>query len=159
MENGQQQPLVDHQLQPLARVDHEGYTELLYGEGCDTPWMFWDEWNAAGRCEAHLAHCIDTFSFRMDGIPRRTLSTNTNYPTSTASERATPSVEPLPTTPPPSPGTPFPTPDYETVQGWRRRALWDHLRTTNDPAFAGQPDEAFPLATTLLMRAGSWTGS
>ena len=67
-----------------------GLTRLPIGDGCTAAPIFWEDCNATGQCKAHLANHIDSYSHRLDGLPKRTFSTHHNSPSSTTTERATP---------------------------------------------------------------------
>ena len=53
-----------------ANTDLCGLTGLPYRDGCTAVPIFWEDYYATGRCRAHLANHIDSYSHRMDGIPR-----------------------------------------------------------------------------------------
>ena len=67
-----------------------GHTRLPIGDGCTAATIFWEDCNATGRCEAHLANHIDSYSHQLDGLPKRTFSAHPDSPSSTTTERATP---------------------------------------------------------------------
>ena len=67
-----------------------GLTRLPIGDGCTTAPMFWEDCNATGRYEAHLTNHIDSYSHRLDSLPKRPFSAHPNSPSSTTTERATP---------------------------------------------------------------------
>ena len=75
-------------------------TGLPIGDGCTTAPIFWEDCNATGRCETHLANHIDSYSHRLDGLPKRTFSARPNSPSSTTTERATPKRIPQDALPP-----------------------------------------------------------
>src|SRR6266576_559544 len=130
---------------PVVRIDYDGYTGLLYGDGCDAPSMFWEDCRATNRCEAHLAHCVDAFSYRMDGIPRRTISANTCYPSSTPSSGSTAADATVPAADEPGattvysrrhhpespPANPLNEQPQRGTDGEVRRLLWDYIRATD----------------------------
>ena len=64
-------------------------TRLPIGDGCTAAPIFWEDCSATSRCEAHLVNHIDSYSHRLDGLPKRTFSTHPNSPSSTTTERAT----------------------------------------------------------------------
>ena len=67
-----------------------GLTRLHIGDGCTSASIFSEDCNATGRYKAHLANHIDSYSHRLDGLPKRTFSACPNSPSSTTTERATP---------------------------------------------------------------------
>ena len=77
-----------------------GLTRLTTGDGCTAAPIFWEDCNATGRCEAHLANHIDSYSLWLDGLPKRTFSARHDSPSSTTTERATPERIPQDTLPP-----------------------------------------------------------
>ena len=70
------------------------------GDGCTAAPIFWEDCNATGRCEAHLANHIDSYSHRLDGLPKQTFSARPNSLSSATTERATPERLPQDALPP-----------------------------------------------------------
>ena len=55
----------------FAHVNHCGLTRLPIGDGCTAAPSFWEDCNANGRCEAHLANHINSYFQQLDGLPKR----------------------------------------------------------------------------------------
>ena len=83
-------PTQTSQSSPSAHANLYGLTRLPIRNACTAAPIFWEDCNATGRCEAHLANHIDSYSHRLDGLPKRTFSARPNRPSSTTTERATP---------------------------------------------------------------------
>ena len=83
-------PTQTSQPSPSANANLCGSTGLPFGDGCTAAPIFWEDCNATGRCEAHLANHIDSNSHRLDGHPKRKFSARPNSRSSTTTERATP---------------------------------------------------------------------
>ena len=75
---------------PSTNANLCGSTGLPFGDGCTAAPIFWEDYNATGRCEAHIANHIDSYAHRLDGLPKRTFSAHSNGPSSTATQRTTP---------------------------------------------------------------------
>ena len=84
-EDGQQSPEPSSG-NPIQQhgTNHCGFTELPFGTGCTAAPPFWEDCNATERCEAHLANHIDSYTHRLDGLPKRTLSEHPNNLSSTS---------------------------------------------------------------------------
>ena len=85
---------------PSANANLCGSTGLPFRDGCTAAPIFWEDCNATGRCEAHLANHIDSYAHRLDGLPKRTFSAYSNGPSSTATQRTTPERLPQDALPP-----------------------------------------------------------
>ena len=72
-----------------AHGNLSGLTRLPIGDGCTAAPIFWEACNATGWCEAHLANHIDSYSHRLDSVPKQTFSARPNISSSTSTERAT----------------------------------------------------------------------
>ena len=66
-----------------------GLTRLPIRDGCTATPIFWEDCNATSRCEDYLANHIDSYTQRLNGLPKRTFSTRSHSPSSTTTERAT----------------------------------------------------------------------
>ena len=75
-------------------TDRCGLTELPFGTGCTAAPPFWEDCNATGRCEAHLANHVDAYAHQLDGLSKRTFSgpPNDSSPTSTNASQAQPNA-------------------------------------------------------------------
>ena len=102
----QQPPMTNNISTPTSQVPTSahanlfGLTRLPIGDGCTAAPIFWEDCNATGRCEAHLANHIDSYSHQLDGLPKRTFSIRPNSPSSTTTEKATPERIPQDALPP-----------------------------------------------------------
>ena len=72
-----------------ANVNLCGSIALPFGDGCTAAQIFWEDCNATGWCEAHLANHIDSYAHRLDGLPKRTFSAHPDGPSSTATKITT----------------------------------------------------------------------
>ena len=93
-------PTQKSQPSPSANANLCESTGLPFGDGCTATPIFWEDCNATGRCEAHLANHIDSYAHRLDGLPKQTLSAHPNGPSSTATQRTTPKRLPQDALPP-----------------------------------------------------------
>ena len=93
-------PLQTSQPLPSANANLCGFTGLPFGDGCTAAPIFWEDCNATGRCEAHLANHIDSYAHRLDGLPKQTFSAHPNGPSSTTTQRTTPEWQPQDALPP-----------------------------------------------------------
>ena len=76
-------PTQTSQSSPSANANLCGSTGLPFGDGCTAAPIFWEDCNATGRCEAHLANHIDSYAHRLDGLPKRTFSAHPDGPSVT----------------------------------------------------------------------------
>ena len=83
-------PTQTSQPSPSTNANLCGSTGLPFGDECTASLIFWEDCNATGRCEAHLANHIDSYTHRLDGLPKQTFSAHPNGPSSTATQRTTP---------------------------------------------------------------------
>ena len=118
---------------------------LPSGDGCTAAPIFWEDCNATGRCEAHLANHIDSYAHRLNGLPtKRIFSTHPDGSSSTATQRTTPERLPQDAQPPwrhPNfPLAPTSTPVQSTYQThvttnaadgayYVRQLLWEYIQT------------------------------
>ena len=93
-------PIQTSQASPSTNANLCGSTGLPFGDGCTAAPIFWENCNATGRCEAHLANHIDSYAHRLDGLTKQTFSTHPNGPSSTITQRTTPERLPQDALPP-----------------------------------------------------------
>ena len=55
-------PIQTSQPSPSANASLCGSTGLPFGDGCTAAPIFWEDCNATGRCEVHLANHIDSYA-------------------------------------------------------------------------------------------------
>ena len=65
-------------------------TRLPIRDGYTAAPIFWEDCNATGHCEAHLANHINSYSHWLDGVAKQTFSASPNSPSSSSTKRTTP---------------------------------------------------------------------
>ena len=129
---------------PSANANLCGSTGLPFGDGCTAAPIFWEDCNATGQCEAHLANHIDSYAHWLVGLPKRTFSARSNGPSTTTTQTTNPERLPQDALPPwrhpnfPLAATTTPVQTaYEThvinnaVDGadYVCRLLWEYIQT------------------------------
>ena len=137
-------PTQTSQPSPSANANLCGSMGLPFRDGCTAAPIFWEDCNATGRCEAHLANHIDSYAHRLNGLPKQIFSAHPDRPSSTPTQRTTPEQLPQDALPPwRHPNFPL-TPTSTTVQStyqthvaasaadvaaYVRRLLWKYIQT------------------------------